>query len=81
MHQAAVTSLALSLADVQLVASSSEDLSTALLDPRDLACTGRVTEHTDFVRCAAWAPPAVSGGRPSLLTVGWDKRLLRHEFE
>ena len=81
VHQAAVTSLALSSGDAPMLATSSEDHSAALLDPRDLACTTRVTEHTDFVRCAAWAPAAASGGRPGLLTAGWDKRLLHHDLD
>ncbi|KAL1523143.1 hypothetical protein AB1Y20_018098 [Prymnesium parvum] len=83
VHQGAVTSLQLS-SDTSsgrtLLASTSADHTAAVVDARSLCEVARFTQHSDFVSSAAWVASAVPGGY-SLLTAGWDKQLLRHDFQ
>lgn len=79
----ALTSLcALRTPAAPLVAAGTEDGLLAAIDPRDLKVLSTVAAHEGNAAAVARLPAAAGGTESglTLLSGGWDKRLLRHDL-
>ena len=59
-----------------LVGVGTADGTVAAVDPRDLAVISRRVVHAGPVGGLAWLAPPAAGSRGTLLSGGWDKRLV-----
>lgn len=66
------------------VALGTADGIVALMDPRDLHLVSAGRAHSDCAAALARLPPSAGGSASqgvTLLSGGWDKRVVRHEMD